>query len=230
MKHTAKRKSWMVQEEIMWALNSKIRVKWDYCFPWRFETRACRQTCYSPTKENARAFLCIWMMIQPCPSIAADPVAAILFPAMQAYSTILRWSEKFQPQSDEGIFSSMKYFSLFQFLRLGKLMVFYTKNVMRLLLFLQRVAFICNLLFILCVIIRHTQNFISNDQLKQTVIILGWVVSFILNWIVNIWEAVLLFNRKIAIGPKLMRTFNFLVFLFQIFYFFIAAWSETNRV
>lgn len=101
-------------------------------------------------------------------------------------------------------------------------MVFYTKNVMRLLLFLQRVAFICNLLFILCLVIRYTDNFIPNEEIRKTVIILGWIVSFILNWIVNIWEAVLLFNRKIAIGPKLMRTFNFLIFLFQIFYFFIA--------
>jgi hypothetical protein len=102
-------------------------------------------------------------------------------------------------------------------------MVFYRKNVMRLLLFLQRVTFICNLLFILCLVVRYSHNFITNEEIKKTVIILGWVLSFVLNWIVNIWEAVLLFNRKIAIGPKLMRTFNFLVFLFQIFYFFIAA-------
>ena len=99
-------------------------------------------------------------------------------------------------------------------------MVFYTKNVMRLLLFLQRVTFICNLLFILCLVIKYSQNFITNNDVQGFIIILGWIVSFILNVIVNVWEAVLLYNRRIAIGPLWIRGFNFVVFLFQIAYYF----------
>jgi len=108
------------------------------------------------------------------------------------------------------------------YLKLGKLMVFYTKNVMRLLLFLQRVTFICNLLFILCLVIRYTNNSIGIQSLQSSVIILGLIVSFILGTVVNISEAVLLFNRKIALGPYWLRTFNFLVFLFQIAYYFYS--------
>ena len=106
------------------------------------------------------------------------------------------------------------------YLKLGKLMVFYTKNVMCLLLFLQRVTFICNLLFILCLVIKYSQNFITNKDVQGFIIILGWVVSFILNIIVNLWETILLYNRKIAIGPYWLRGFNFIVFLFQIAYYF----------
>jgi len=106
------------------------------------------------------------------------------------------------------------------YLKLGKLMVFYTKNVMRLLLFLQRVTFICNLLFILCLVIKYSQNFITNKDVESFIIILGWIISFILNIIVNLWETILLYNRKIAIGAYWLRGFNFIVFLFQIAYYF----------
>lgn len=112
-------------------------------------------------------------------------------------------------------------------------MVFYRKNVMRLLLFLQRVTFICNLFFLLCLVIRYTHNFFVYDGdialfqwivtfLRNVVIILGFFVSVILNWIVNIWEAILLFNRRTVVGSKWFRTFNFVIFLFQIVYYFYA--------
>ncbi len=108
-------------------------------------------------------------------------------------------------------------------LRLGKLMVFYTKIVMRLLLFLQRVTFMCNLFFLLCLVILYTHNFIQNHHVQSYIIILGFVVSFILGIIVNLWEAVLLFNRKVAVGPPWLRTFNFIILLIQICFYFYSS-------
>jgi len=98
-------------------------------------------------------------------------------------------------------------------------MVFYTKIVMRLLLFLQRVTFICNILFILCLIIRYTHNFISNEDLKSSIIILGWALSFILGFVVHLWELIILYNQSISIVPKWLRITNFLIFIFQLIYF-----------
>jgi len=101
-------------------------------------------------------------------------------------------------------------------------MVFYTKIVMRLLLFLQRVTFICNLLFILCLVIIFTHNFISSRDVQNYAIILGIVVSFILTLVVNVWEFFLLFNRKISIVPNWLRIFNLILLVTQLSYrFFI---------
>jgi len=102
-------------------------------------------------------------------------------------------------------------------------MVFYTKIVMRLLLFLQRVAFICNILFLLCLTILFTHNFIESRDLQGYIIILGLVVSFFIGLAVNIWELLLLFNRKISAVPKWMRMFNFIVFIIQIIYYFFTT-------
>lgn len=94
--------------------------------------------------------------------------------------------------------------------------------MLRSLLFLQKVTFICNIFFIICLIIRHFGNFIPGATLQTIVIILGLFLSFILNLIVNIWEGALLYNRKIALGPQWLRTTNFLILLFQIFYFLLS--------
>jgi hypothetical protein len=100
-------------------------------------------------------------------------------------------------------------------------MVFYTKIPMRVLLFLQRVTFICNLLFIVCLVILYSNNFINNYATETYVIILGYVFSFFFNLAVNTWELLLLFNRKISIVPKWLRMFNFILMIIQlIFYFF----------
>jgi len=97
-------------------------------------------------------------------------------------------------------------------------MVFYTKIVMRLLLFLQRVTFICNLLFLLCLIILYAGNFIENYETQSLIIILGFVGSLILGLIVNLWEVILLLNRKHSAVPVWLRTFNFILFVAQIIY------------
>ncbi|CAN5471816.1 hypothetical protein BH10BAC2_BH10BAC2_24050 [soil metagenome] len=93
---------------------------------------------------------------------------------------------------------------------------------MRILLFLQRVTFICNLLFLVCLFILYCYNFIGNYATETYVIILGYVLSFFLNLAVSIWELLLLFNRKISIVPKWLRMFNFILLFIQLIYYFLT--------
>lgn len=100
-------------------------------------------------------------------------------------------------------------------------MVFFAKN-MRWLLFLARVAFICNGLFLLCLLILFAGDFIQIEFLKSLIIISGFFLSFIMNVIVNIVETVLVLSRKHSPTQNGLRIFNFAVFILQILvYFFI---------
>jgi len=94
-------------------------------------------------------------------------------------------------------------------------MVFFAKN-MRWLSFLARVAFICNLFFLLCVIILFTTDFIQIEFLETIVIILGWVFAFPVNFIVNATEIALVLSRKPSPTFNWLRIFNFVVFILQI--------------
>ena len=99
-------------------------------------------------------------------------------------------------------------------------MVFYKKK-MRWLLFTARLAFICNVLFILCLLIRYTHNFIHNNSVESYVIILGFFVSFILNITVNLTELILLLSRKQSPVPNWLKIANALIFITQLTYYFL---------
>lgn len=51
---------------------------------------------------------------------------------------------------------------------------------MRWLLFLSRLAFICNIFFLLAVSLQLS-NWIHNQQLVSTIVIIGYVMGFVLN-------------------------------------------------
>ncbi|MEP7318852.1 MAG: hypothetical protein ABI921_08915 [Panacibacter sp.] len=89
---------------------------------------------------------------------------------------------------------------------------------MRFLLLLQRVTFICNLLFIFCIIMLFVGNPIASQGIQSIVIILGYIVSLILGFVVNLWEVILLLNRKHSAVPVWLRTFNFVLFVIQLIY------------
>ena len=93
---------------------------------------------------------------------------------------------------------------------------------MRWLLFLARVAFICNLLFLLCMVIRYTHDFIAVEFFKNIVIVLGWVLSLVMNSIVNPTEILLVFTRKISPTPDWLRISNFIIFFIQIIILFFV--------
>ena len=100
-------------------------------------------------------------------------------------------------------------------------MVFFAKN-MRWLLFLARVAFICNGLFLLCLLILFIGDFIQIEFLKSIIIVLGFFLSFVANVVVNSVEIILVLSRKPSPTQNWLRIFNFAVFILQILvYFFI---------
>lgn len=106
-------------------------------------------------------------------------------------------------------------------------MVFFTKN-MRWLLFLARVAFICNLLFLLCIVIMYSHDFITIEFFKNIVIVLGWVFSFIINLVVTPAELILLFLKRQSPTQNWLRFFNLVIFIFQIIILFFVQYDSFN--
>lgn len=92
---------------------------------------------------------------------------------------------------------------------------------MRWLVLFAKTAFICNMAFLLCIIIAFTKNFITNEMIKGAVIILGLVLSFLINVAVNATEMILAARRRPSPVVLWLRAFNFVMFALQIAYFFI---------
>jgi hypothetical protein len=91
---------------------------------------------------------------------------------------------------------------------------------MRWLLFISRLALLCNLCFTICIVIRYTHDFIRSENVNNYIIILGWYSSFIINFFVNIFSVVLLFRGKKILIPVWLSIVNFLFFVIQVIYFF----------
>ena len=87
-------------------------------------------------------------------------------------------------------------------------------------LFFERVAFICNVFFLLCVLVRFT-NILPAEFIPSFIIILGWVLSFFLNVISMIIKIVLLFKYGKLHLPVWINAVNMLCFIIQIFLYFI---------
>ncbi len=66
---------------------------------------------------------------------------------------------------------------------------------MRRLLFLSRLAFICNIFFLLAVSLQLS-NWIHNQQLVSTIVIIGYVMGFILNPILLLCYLIQVLLRK----------------------------------
>ena len=92
---------------------------------------------------------------------------------------------------------------------------------MRWLVIAAKTAFICNIAFLLCLIISVTKNFITSDVLKGIIIILGFVLSFVVNSLVNITEIILAAARRPSPVRLWLRAFNFIIFSLQIAHYFI---------
>ena len=94
---------------------------------------------------------------------------------------------------------------------------------MKAFLFLTRVAFILNLVFIVCVVLHYNP---STDFLPQSVIslllIAGWGLSLIMNVIANMIFLILLLRGKRKFELFFFVIVNFLLFIFQILYFFFT--------
>jgi hypothetical protein len=84
--------------------------------------------------------------------------------------------------------------------------------------FLSRVAFICNLCLLVAWLMRH-HTFIPRGDLQSTIIIAGLIMSFVINGLVNILYAILLFRGKniqsyVAVW---LATINFLFLILQFY-------------
>jgi hypothetical protein len=87
-------------------------------------------------------------------------------------------------------------------------------------LFLNRVAFICNICFVLA-IIQRAYNFMPNEQIASTVVILGYTGALLCNAICLgafvFWKV--FFNKNKKTVPDWLLAFNFIAFVVQLTYF-----------
>lgn len=90
---------------------------------------------------------------------------------------------------------------------------------MRWLLFLSRVAFICNLIFIPAFVLQ-IKNFISDPELASYIIIIGFVFAILFNPLVNLCYILLFFiNRKsLASIPGWLIVMNILFLILQLIF------------
>jgi hypothetical protein len=92
---------------------------------------------------------------------------------------------------------------------------------MRWLLFLSRVAFICNIFFLVAFSLQLT-HWIKNEQLTSTIIMIGYVMGFIVNPFVNLCYLVtaVMPGKKLKAIPAWLVTANILFLVIQILYIF----------
>jgi hypothetical protein len=89
---------------------------------------------------------------------------------------------------------------------------------MRWLLFLSRVAFICNLLFVVSAVLQW-KPFIANEGIVSTIVISGYFLAvFVFSPLVNVLYVVQAFIRKNGFGvvPRWLVLSNVFFFLIQI--------------
>lgn len=87
--------------------------------------------------------------------------------------------------------------------------------------FFSRLAFICNLLFVVCLAIQRTHDFIGRQEVSGIIVVLGWFIAPFLNLAVNIWCGILLIKRKQVVLPVWLTIANLSFLLLQFFIYFI---------
>ena len=92
---------------------------------------------------------------------------------------------------------------------------------MRPLLFASRMAFICNILFLLCLVIQRTYDFLPNKEISGLVLLLGWMVAPIQNMVANFWYGLVLLSKSTIRIPNWIAIFNVVILLIQFFVYFI---------
>lgn len=93
---------------------------------------------------------------------------------------------------------------------------------MRWLLFLSRLAFICNLLFLVSFLLRVTNGW-YNPEFASYIILIGWVFSIIFNPAVNIMYLILFWVKKtsLAVVPLWLIVLNILFLMLQLIFLFL---------
>jgi hypothetical protein len=79
---------------------------------------------------------------------------------------------------------------------------------MGLLRMLNRAAFICNICFLLAISLLWVKNPV-NPGIASLIIVMGFVLSVILNMVVNVWLIILrIFKKPVGIIPRLLIYLN----------------------
>lgn len=88
---------------------------------------------------------------------------------------------------------------------------------MRWLLFLSKLAFICNLAFLVSFVFRFT-NWLDNQDIKNYIILIGWVLGIILNPLVVVCYLLffLLKRKNLATLPAWLMVMNVLFLFLQL--------------
>jgi hypothetical protein len=92
---------------------------------------------------------------------------------------------------------------------------------MRLVRFLSRLAFICNICFLLLSVLRYVPS-VPDNALISDLIILGYFGPIAVNMLVNVIVVLLFFLRRVwASGvPRWLLITNFIFFVIQILFFY----------
>lgn len=91
---------------------------------------------------------------------------------------------------------------------------------MRILPFLSRVALLCNLFFVVCLVLR-VNHFTSSKDLEGFFIITGWIIAPLVTLLVNVWAVVLMAVRKPIPVPRWQSILNALFLLLQLIFIFL---------
>ncbi len=87
--------------------------------------------------------------------------------------------------------------------------------------FFSRLAFICNILFVVCLVMQRTRDFINKHEVSNIIITLGWFVGPLLNLCVNAWYLALVVNKRQLNLSRWLILINLLFLFLQFFIFFI---------
>jgi len=90
---------------------------------------------------------------------------------------------------------------------------------MRWLLFLSRLAFICNIFFLFAFSIQIS-NWIKNQDITDYIITIGFVMAFILNPLINLFYLFVgtISKKKLAVVPVWLIVANVLFLVIDAFY------------
>ncbi len=87
--------------------------------------------------------------------------------------------------------------------------------------FLSKLAFICNLCFLFGLVILNTRNFINNQPVEGTIVILGTFGALLINSILQLCLLFLRITKKDIPVAAWLRIFNVAVFAIQIIRYFL---------
>ena len=92
---------------------------------------------------------------------------------------------------------------------------------MRLLRFLSRLAFICNICFLVASLLRYLPS-LPDNVLISDIVVLGYLVSIGVNFFVNLIVVILFLLRRVWTSgvPRWLLVLNFVFFIVQIVLFY----------